>query len=867
MGKKKSSKKPKTSTLADVLGPYVARSYSSVNRLARLSGVPKRTIANWLDGRIEKPRHWQALIKLAAALYLSQIEADQLLTAAGHPPVAELFRLAAGSERALFKPFQPLIFTAPFVAPFQVIVDLPTFVGRDSELIQLKEALLAGQHVGIFSLHGMGGVGKTALAVRLAYELRDHFPDGVLWARLDTSDTLTILSQFADAYGKDVHAYHDVESRGAIVRNLLNEKQALIVLDNAETSAQVRPLLPPSTSRCAVLITARNAELTVMDGWKRLALEPFAMDSGDALRLFKKFLDVEYVARNRAALAQIAELLGHLPLALAIIAGRMRTDSPPLPKLIGTLQRSEARLRVLKRDDYNVQLSFDVSFDALSSELQSFFAMLGVFGGEDFEATAVAHVTATTREAAETNLRRLRTRSLAQESRAGRWRLHPLLRDYARQKLREAKADEPAFNRMVEFYIEAVERVGKSGYKPLAAELDNIVFALETAQTRGLNSALLRGALLSFQMLDTLGLYSPVDRFAQPALEGAHQLEDGARLAKLLFVLTQIESLSRMRYEDAQRYGKQALAITREIGDWDLAGETLVLLAGVAWSKGQAEQEAAYFAEAETLAREHGAGWALARLNRERGFRALWRGELEYAEASERAFLEFVRRRNDAEWIWKALDELAYVLLRQERYAEAEACYTESISIAEQAHGFKPVMPVFGLGLNALEWGRLDQADEYMHAAVELARSNGKPRDLLNTLIYAGDVALARHEFERAADLWAESRTLVERLGEEKKLCVIVMRLGELALAQNQLERAEALLNQSLKMALPFGDASLFGVAHRHLARLAAARGEMEKARQHAGESLKHFEAMKLKKWADEMRAWLAGLEKMDDSQ
>ncbi|MEW6406793.1 MAG: NB-ARC domain-containing protein, partial [Chloroflexota bacterium] len=309
--------------LADLLGQYLQSAHTSVNRLAKLSGIPQRTIANWLNGSIKKPHQWQSLVKVALALHLHAAETDELLHAAGHPSISEVHgKIHSKSDKELLSNFH----TSPSLSPpFQAIADLPTFVGRISELKNLKHALLDGGRAAICSLRGMGGVGKTSLAAHLAYQLRDQFPDGVLWARLDTSDPLSILGAFAYAYGKDVSQYKDIESRASIVRGLLAEKRVLIVLDNAEASAQVRPLLPPSTGYCAVLITTRH-DLSALDGWVRMTLEPFSTESEEALQLFENYLGLGFVHRHRIALLEIAGLVGNLPLALSIIAGHLTDD-------------------------------------------------------------------------------------------------------------------------------------------------------------------------------------------------------------------------------------------------------------------------------------------------------------------------------------------------------------------------------------------------------------------------------------------------------------------------------------------------------------------------------------------------------------
>lgn len=347
-----------TELLSEVLGRHLTRSHSSVNRIASLAGVPKQTISNWLESRIKKPRRWQDVIKVATALQLSVADTNALLKAAGYAPIDRLRSTANETDQSLLNPYKK-----PFphtTAPFQVIRDLPTFVGRDVELAELQRALLRDGHAAICGVRGMGGVGKTSLAAHLAYQLREEFTDGVLWARVDTSDAVTILAQFADAFGKDVHEYHDLDSRAAVVRNLLRDKHVLIILDNAESSDQVHPLLPPSTGRCAVLITTRH-DLSVLNGWPCLMLQPFEDNSSEILHLFERFLGCERTRQHWSVLSRMAEIVGRLPLALAIMAGRLQAQpDTAVRNFFGQLQRSDARLNALTQDDRSIRASFDV---------------------------------------------------------------------------------------------------------------------------------------------------------------------------------------------------------------------------------------------------------------------------------------------------------------------------------------------------------------------------------------------------------------------------------------------------------------------------------------------------------------------------
>lgn len=310
--------------LADLLAKYVTRSTYKPAQLAKLSGIPKPTIVNWLTGRVKKPRVWQDLLKLAAVLHLSAAEASELLVTTGHPPLDELLTLYDKEpHHTLLAPWLDTIQQNQAKVPFQAIPDLPYFVGREEELQSIKDVLLNGPQNKFCSLQGMAGTGKTTLAAHLAYRLRPFFPDGILWARVDTSTPLTILSTFATAFGHDVNEHTNLDDRSRIVRDLLADKRVLIVLDNVQTSSEVKPLLPPTTGTCAVLMTTRRHDLSVTYGMQRFSLGPFDEEQQEALSLFQKVLGGERVQKEIDTLAEIAELLGHLPLAIVIIANRL----------------------------------------------------------------------------------------------------------------------------------------------------------------------------------------------------------------------------------------------------------------------------------------------------------------------------------------------------------------------------------------------------------------------------------------------------------------------------------------------------------------------------------------------------------------
>lgn len=420
---------------AETLRRYVAHTNYTPGQLARLSDVPKMTLVHWLNGDVKKPRLALEVVRLARALRLSQAEADDLLQAAGFGPVDRIYTTCTDDgERALFAAWLSHERQVHTAAPFQAVPRPGVFVGREALLQQLAQQLAAPVHERLYVLIGMAGVGKTALAAELAYRLRPQFPDGVLWMRLDGSDPLSVLQLFAAAYGQDVSAFGDVQSRSQAVRALLGGKRALLVLDNAQFSDQIRPLLPP-TGACAVLVTTRRHDMAVTRGAQRMLVEPFAAEGEETAALFARILGDERVQAERDTLLQMARLLGHLPLALEIAAYRL-ADEPGLKttRFLTMLKREKKRLAELAYGQESVRAAFESSYALLTPAQQAFFAALGRLPERAFTVRAAAAVAGMTVQEAEQLLRQLYALSLVDQGRNGRYRLLPLLHEFAQEK-------------------------------------------------------------------------------------------------------------------------------------------------------------------------------------------------------------------------------------------------------------------------------------------------------------------------------------------------------------------------------------------------------------------------------------------------
>ncbi|GAB4577798.1 MAG: hypothetical protein Fur0022_05300 [Anaerolineales bacterium] len=844
------------SPLADLLGKHLQRAHTNVNRLAKLSGVPQRTVSNWLNGYIHKPHQWQALVKVALALHLSEPETDALLQSAGHPPLADLRSNATApsdltllSQYPIPNPQYPITdHRSPIPpSPFQAIADLPTFVGRESELETVKRAVLDGGRAAICGLRGMGGVGKTVLAAHLAYHVRDQFPDGVLWARLDTSDPLSILGTFADAYGKDVSQYKDVESRAAVVRNLLAEKRALVVLDNVETSAQVRSMLPPSTGICAVLITTRQ-DLSVLDGWERLTLEPFDAASEESLALFQKYLGERFVGQHRSALREIAALVGHLPLALAIAAGRLAYARPRLADeadavaaFLAAMRESHTRLNALTRDDLGVRASFEVSYAALTPDQQVFFAALGVFGGEDFGAEAVAYVVELTAQKTAETLKHLAALSLAQESRQGRWRLHPLLKDYAQEKI----SDNNVYQRVLMFFIETLEGLPSTDFHTVEHDLDNILQALEMAYRRNLSQVLVRGVLACHLLLRSRGLYALLEHHLTRAEQVVRQGENQAQLLEVL--------VSKAKLKSAQGYDKEMKAIYEEVLELARATQNQYFEAQALGGLGELEQ-------ALRIAREINAVTLLPGIIGNLGVRFAWQGDFAQADVYFEESARLAKQVGKYEVVIPMTHNRAWLAFQQGDFARADVFNMEAINLARTT-GHREVLvgALRNYGESLVERGEMEAGHRIMHEALALSREIGENQSICEILAELGWYAFREGQWETAGNYWQEALQRAKEIQSPVILCQVQIYWAEYCLSQQQVQQAESILREGIELARQLNIPWLSGQAWFILAKLELVQGRLLQAQQLAQESLAILKESKHAR-AKEVRTWLETL-------
>ena len=807
-----------------------------VNRLVRNSKFLSRaTVRNWRDGTSKTVRKWRQLAAVARVLRLSEEQTSLLLQSAGHGSVKELWRMANHEDRTLYlSSWAESMPRQPEHKPFQAIADIPNFVGREAELQQLKGMLLAGHQITLYSLEGMGGSGKTALAVHLAHQLRDEFPDGILWGQLDASDTMSILRGFAFAYGEDISGDNSVEGRSQIVRGLLADRKVLIILDDARDDEQVKPLLPP-TGSCGVIVTTRRTDLATTRDAIRISVGPFNKEKHEAIDLFIKKLGADRVQAQLAELTEIADLLEHLPYAIDIAASRMANEPNwTASNMLRRLRQEKRRLDELKYGSESVRMSFAVSYNALSSpRLQEFFVSLAAFNGEDFSVEAVAYVTDLPFDVAEDSLRQLYSLSLVRSGRPRRYRLHSLLRDFAIEKLDDTRP----FARMVGFFI-GYAHTHQTDYDALDAETSNLFAAFEAALQHNLSTELVSGVTALYDYLETRGLYILAQRYLTSAKSLAEEIDDPnsltvislnlGRTEQRLGNLTKAKEVFEEGLENAAKTTKQSLtghlannlgAIARDQSDFSKADEYFQTALEMAQQTNDDDLACRAWGNLSTTAYLRG-NWAEAdRCNQKCLAYARKSGNLllaanplmmagmiaekigDYDKSQQYyeeclSIAEQIRDNNLMSGLWVNLGVLAR---KRENYSQAIGFYTQGLELAQEvAQPERIAGLLIDLVEVTTEMADLDQAENYFAQANDLATSLEHPHLVASIWLAGGMLCLRQQNWEMASEYYDRAHKIAQDLNAKDLLAESLFGQAQLALPQGNDLEADRLSQQAL---------------------------------------------------------------------
>jgi DNA-binding SARP family transcriptional activator/Tfp pilus assembly protein PilF len=694
-------------------------------------------------------------------------------------------------------------------APAQLPGDVDAFTGRAGELAVLDSlAATTGQpgHDGhanagpsavVISLSGTAGVGKTALAVRWARRVRDEFPDGQLYVNLrgydpgqpiPAGDALAGFLRALGTPGQDIP--RELDERAAAYRSLLDGRRMLVVLDNASTVEQVRPLLPGSPSSL-VLVTSRDslAGLVARHGARRLDLD--ALPPQDAVSLLRALIGGRAEAEPDAT-ATLARQCAWLPLALRV-AAELAAASPAMTvsQLADELTDEQQRLDLLDAGGdpgSAVRAVLSWSYQHLPAEPARAFRLLGLHPGPDLDPYAAAALTATSHAQARRLLELLARTHLIHRTRPGRFSMHDLLRAYAADLAAADVERHAALTRLFDYYIAAAgaamdtlipaeqhlrPRVCSPGTPvPPAADsaaarawLDSERAALTAATTHAAahgwpgHTTRLAGTL--YRYLETGGHYTDAVTIHSAARRTARLTGDRAAEATALTNLGIID-WRQGSYQQAARNHQQALKASHQIGD--RSGEAIALnnLGVVYERQGRLQQAADHYRRTVVLSAElddqSGEARSLANL----GGIYCRQGRYEQAAGHLQQALALFREISDHQGEAATLIGLGIIDGQHGRYEQATGHYSQALALA-RGIGDRPgeVEAHNGIGDVLLATGRPGQACVHHSAALAVASRIGDKYEqarahdgLARTHHVTCNPGQARHHWKRALALF-----------------------------------------------------------------------------------------------------------------
>ncbi|WP_203850721.1 AfsR/SARP family transcriptional regulator [Dactylosporangium siamense] len=653
------------------------------------------------------------------------------------------------------------------VVPQQLPPAPAAFTGRTGELAELTAAMRAGPDRAagpIAVIGGVGGAGKTWLALRWAHEHRGRFPDGRLYVNLRGFDPAgeplapaAAIRSFLTALGVAAEALPAGEQeQAAAFRRLVDGRRMLVVLDNARDSAQVVPLLP-GTATVAVLVTSRRRLTGLVAAHSARPVVLDCMSHADAADLLRVRLGAARVAAEPGAVEALLPLCAGLPLALGIVAARAATDPHcRLRTLVTELRSRPTRLDALDAGDLAVSLRAVMagSVRHLPPAAAELFGLLSLGPGPDIGGPAAASLAGCDPGGLRPAVRELLDASLLVEESPGRFRMHDLVRLYGIEVAAGQAGAGPAVERLLDHYVHSAcaaagrleplrdplllpaplpgvraETFGdrRAALAWFAAEEQVLLSAVRYADGAGFHRHAWQLAWALVYVLDQRGNWHAELDVHRAALRSASRLGCDTAIGHAHRGLARAYTWLRS-FDEARVHLGAALDAYRRLGDQAGQGFVYRNLARVSARQGQPGRALAddrrALAMFEAAGHDHGRaqtlnalGWHLAHL-----------GEHEQAVARCGEAIAVQQRLGDRHGEGLTWDTLAWSRHRSGRPAQALSCYERAVALLrDQCDRYQEAVVTEHLGDAYAALGRRSEARAAWLRAAGLLAALGHP--------------------------------------------------------------------------------------------------------------------------------------------
>jgi tetratricopeptide (TPR) repeat protein/transcriptional regulator with XRE-family HTH domain len=785
--------------------------------LADAAGLSLRTVSDLERGVATTPQK-ETVRLLADALHLLGPERAQFETAGRGRPLATVSQPAAAAAiRSLPR-------------------DIASFTGRRQELEQLAEsAMTAGGVVSIHAIGGMAGVGKTAFAVHAAHRLADRFPGGQVFLPLhghtpgqqpvDPADALASLLLTVGVPPAQIPP--GPEERSALWRDRVAGKPLLIVLDDAASSEQVRPLLPGAGGNL-VLVTSRR-HLSALDDAMAVSLD--ILWPGDAAALFVRLAARAALNPGDAAVMEIARLCGFLPLAIGMVARQLRHH--PAWTAAGRaaeLASARDRLQLMETENLSVAAAFDLSYAILSEDQQRLFRRLGLHPGADIDDYAAAALDGIGLTAARRGLEDLYDQYLLTELAQGRYRLHDLIREHARAlagRLDTGDDRDAATGRLLDYYEQAAAvanvcilrrpRPGAAadGERPTAvpalsdmeqalawarAERASLLACVDHAAAAGQHARVIALTAGISGLLRQDGWWADAIARHTAAIGAAQHLGDRLGQANALSDLGEVRRMTG-DFPAAAQAQEEALGIFRELGERLGQAHALHCLGAVRSVTDDFPAAARALDEALSLYRELGDGLGQAKVLAPLGGVRRLMGDYPAAVRALEEALSISRDLGDRLGEAHALNDLGitrYLMGEPEAALQAQG---EALGIYRDL-GFRlgQANALFGLGSVRQLTGDYPAAARALDEALGIYRDLGERLGQANALCLLGSVRQLTGDYPAAARALDGALGLFRDIGSRGGEATALNERGELHRASGELTLAQECHQQSLEL-------------------------------------------------------------------